>query len=255
MRIVIVLCLGASVWAADPTVSEVARQLTQQLAAGKPDGGSDRIGFLVSRYAKGGAADRIIIVRTIGKAASAKNVEVRHAAFRALAKLQVAGSAKYLKRWLSPAPKGAVSESTFKAIEAAGEIADPALRGRLLKLIDHKNVEVAVVAIRALAGYRTLPVRSRKKLAMDLIGKLVQLSSGGTRGWGRAAAQSTKREIEQAGTPRGRPTSGMDAAERADHLRVALGRTLETLTGTRATSVAEWVGWRKRAKKLKDPFA
>jgi len=255
MRFVFVLCLSCCVWAAEETVPEVAQQLQKKLASGETEGSIDLVGRLVSHYPKAGKPDQVIAMRALGKAAGAKDVELRHAAFSALGKLHVPGSGKYLRRWLSPPKKGDVAESYLKAIETAGEIADPRTLRKVVGLTDHKNEEVAVAAVRALGGYRTLPVPARKKLAMDLVRKLEQLSSGGTRGWGRGAAQSTRRETEETGTPLGRPTSGRDAAARAAVLRTAISRTLETVTGTRCGSVAEWVSWRKRAKRVKDPFA
>jgi len=255
MRYMFLLCLASLVFGGETSVPQAARQLDQVIAKRKPGDASELIGRLVARYEDASAHERAVALRSLGKAAASKDVTARHAAFRALAKLRVEGSGKYLKRWLTPPKKGAVHESYFKGIDAAGEIADPRSLTKLLKLTGHKNVEVAVASIRALGGYRTLPVPSRKKLAMDLIRKLEQLTSGGTRGWGRAAAQSTRKETEQTGTPLGQPSSGADAAERAGHMRHAIVRTLETVTGARCGSVPEWVSWRKRAKKIRDPFA
>lgn len=238
-------------WSANGGVPEAAKRLDAITGKRAKGDATELIGRLVAAYEDASTADQVIAVRALGKAAGAKDVPTRHAAFRALAKLRVEGSGKYLNRWMSPPKKGTVHESHFKAIEAAGEIADPKTLVKLWKLGDHKNIDVAVAATRALAGYRTLPVKKRKKLAIDLVRRLEKNSSGGVRG--RAGGPGRPPEADQAGVPYGRRAPGSD--DRAAHLRHAIARTLETLTGARCTSVPEWVSWRKRAKRMKDPFA
>ncbi|MHC4955733.1 MAG: hypothetical protein ACYTGZ_17920 [Planctomycetota bacterium] len=96
----------------------------------------------------------------------------------------------------------------------------------------------------------------RKGVAMDLVKRLQSLSSTGSRGWGRGAAQSTQQDdSEETPEPGGNTAPGETAAARQDQLRNATAEALREISGKNFGSIAEWISWRKRVKNQKNPFA
>ncbi|MEM8884240.1 MAG: hypothetical protein AAGD14_09240 [Planctomycetota bacterium] len=198
-------------------------------------------------------ANRKAAVAAVGKAAGSSDKKLRFAAFDVLAEWKAKGSGKYLRKWLKAPKKGIVSQSTLKAIDTCGTIADAGMLSSMRKLADHKNIQVAVAATRALGGYRTLNVAKRKKLAFELVKRMEKLQGGnGSRGWGRGGPSTDKTEDQDGHHGDTRP--GQTAMERRRTLLSATGAALRQLTGETMSSTAEWTGWRHRNKKERDPF-
>ena len=188
MRYVLLLLLTSLVWGKEASVSEATARLGEALkdsSRESPESPVALIEQITECYENAPAEEQKKAVRAIGSAARSKDIETRHASFSALGEIRAAGSSKYLRRWLAPPRKGRVAESYFEAINAAGRIADRSTLAKLWKLSSHRNVEVAVAATKALGGYRSLPTKGRKTLAMDLVRRFQSLSSVGSRRWGR----------------------------------------------------------------------
>jgi len=254
MRFLVLFLLVASAWGAESSFSRKAKELDSALAAKKSAEVESLIEELVAAYADAAPEEQKVAIKSIGKAAASKQESMRHAAFDALAQLKAKGSSKYLKRWLSPPAKGVVTESHIKAIQSAGAIADKTTLALLRKLSDHKQLAVAFEATKALGGYRRHSTKTRKQLAIALIKRMEKSQpSNVSRGRGPGASQSTRRDTDDMGPSRG-GQGGDDRAARRNRLTYGTRLALVELTGKQYSTVAEWSSWRKRAKKMKNPF-
>lgn len=254
MRTVVLFLFVATVWGADSAFVQKAAELDAALRAKDANQAESLIKELAGKYGDAAPKEQKVAIKSIGKAAAAKDESTRHAAFDALAQLKAPGSSKYLKRWMTPRRKYIASESHMKALQCAGVIADKATLSLLRKLSNHKHTEVAFEATRALGGYKVQPVKTRKKLAMDLVKRLEKLQPGnGSRGYGRSAAESTAEGTEESGTPMGQLASS-DPVARNKRLDYGTRLALMQLTGRKYSSVAEWKSWSARAKTSRNPF-
>jgi hypothetical protein len=253
MRIVALLLLAATAWGADRSIAIKADELDAALKAEKAGEAAALIKLIVAEFPKAPPAEQKVAIKSIGNAAACKTKTTRHVAFDALAKLKVEGSSKYLKKWMTASGKKTATESNLKAIACAGEIADKSTLSLMRRLSKHKHNYVAAEATMALGGYKDHSVKTRKKLAMDLIKRMEKYQSGGSRGHGRGAAESTRKELDETGSPMG-SLNGYGREERKLLLERATKKALEKLTGEKYRTMVEWSLWRVRAKKTKNPF-
>jgi hypothetical protein len=168
------------------------------------------------------------VVKAVGKGVDHKDEKIATAAIKTLAAMRKPGSAKYLaKRLKVPAKPNATQLTLCKtALEAAGELHDPAQLKTLEKMVTHGNREVGTAAATALAGYKSLDV----KPLLSLIGRLVPVLA----------------KLEKASAA----AKGDEAKAAANSVKAALLATLQTLSsGATATTSKEWTDWLKDAKK------
>ncbi|MHC4958250.1 MAG: HEAT repeat domain-containing protein [Planctomycetota bacterium] len=157
-----------------------------------------------------------------------KHPDVTLVAMETLGDLHVDGSSKLLGSLLKPPskiPEG--SERIYlAAIGVAGEIHDAAAVQPLLKLLRHKNSDIAVASAKAFAGYRPAPRTDR----LALVGKLNKELAG----FERKHAKSKK--FEQ------RDSYG----RLVTYLRASMTKLAVTST---ATTSGEWGNWVKAEVK------
>lgn len=234
LRPIIILALLAAVAAAEDvtTLPVVTNDLLAALDGGVPSEATAALVAIQGIYPKGAEAEQKGALKAIGKAAKSKDLQIRHGAFAALATLKVKGSSKYLGRWLKPPKrfKGEIPISYTEAIRAAGAIADPATLANLRKLADHQDLDIGVPATTALGGFRTLPTKRRKGLAIDLVDRLKRLTAKQRRKW------------------------SPEVSERKEKLATATVTALKALTGVDRTTPAGWERWKEKAEKKANPF-
>ncbi|MHC4490269.1 MAG: hypothetical protein ACYTDU_01410, partial [Planctomycetota bacterium] len=203
-----------------------------------PDDATKALRAVTQQYPFGDTQAQRDAVAAVGTAARARDVRIRHGAFRALAALRARGSSRYLARWLDPPAilRGPAPPSCLEAIRTAGAIADRTTLSTLKKLARHADVTIAETATVALGGYRRLATPHRKRLAFYLVDQLRQLS------------------LE---TPMG-SRKGKDSKTRTAKARVRLAaatvKALQMLTGRNHRALEAWVTWKEQAERLRDPF-
>jgi HEAT repeat protein len=231
MRIAFFLLVLAGMALAED-LGEVTAQLAAALDTGSVADAQAALSKLPGLYAKGTEEQQKAAVETVGKAAKADDLTVRHGAFAALGTIRAKGSSKYLGKWLNPPKKfkGEIPLSHIEAIRAAGQIADPTTLAALLELSDHNDLPIAEVATRALGGFKDLPTKRRKELALDLVSRLEQLAATPRRKWSE------------------------EAAARKAALAAATTAALNGLTGKDYQTVEGWKKWKEGAEKEANPF-
>jgi len=131
--------------------------------------------------AKDSAAMDEVVAALAGciKKARRDNPQVAILAVETLGDLHVEGSSKVIAPLLRPPSKVKDADMALylAAIEAAGEIHDPATFGALQKLLKHNSTTIAVAGAKALAGYRALPREERLKLIDKLAKDLATIES------------------------------------------------------------------------------
>ena len=142
----------------------------------------DHLETLAPRIVAKDPSDMDEVVAALGgciKKTVRRSPQVAVLAVETLGDLQVAGSSRLIAPLLRPPSK--VKEADLPlylaAIEAAGEIHDPATFGALQKLLKHKSITIAVAAAKALAGYRALDHDSRLKLIDKLAKDLATIET------------------------------------------------------------------------------
>lgn len=231
MRILIAtLLLTGAALAED--LAEVTAQLAAALDTGSIPDAQKALTALPPLYAKGTEEQQKAAVDAVGKAARAEDLTVRHGAFAALGTMRAKGSSKYLSKWLNPPKnfKGEIPLSYMEAIKAAGQIADATTLATLEDLSDHNDLAIAEVATQALGGFKDLPTKRRKALALDLVTRLEQL-----------AAMPRRKMSEEVITRR----TALGAATTAA-LRGLTGKDYQTLEG--------WKKWKETAESQANPF-
>jgi HEAT repeat protein len=225
-----VLLLAGAALAAD--LADATAQLHAALASGSAPDAQTALSAVVGAYARGSEEQQKAAVEAVGKAAKSDDLSVRHGAFAALGQMKAKGSSKYLGRWLNPPKKfkGEIPPSYLEAIRAAGAIADASTLATLQDLSDHGDIDVAVAATQALGGFKDLPVKRRKALAIDLVTRLEQLS-----------AQQRRKASEEAYARKEKLAQATTAA-----LRGLTGKDFQTLEG--------WKGWKETAETQANPF-
>jgi HEAT repeat protein len=231
MRPLIALLLAAS-WAAAQDIAEVTAQLEAALESKSAPDAQKALSGLPALCAKAGEEQQKAALEVIGKAAKSDDLSVRHGAFAALGEIKAKGSSKYLAKWLSPPKrfKGEIPISYAEAIRAAGLIADATTLDSLLELSKHADAPIAEAATQALGGFKNLPTKRRKALAIELVDRLEQLTA-----------------------PPGRRSRG-DDFERKAKLAAATGAALRGLTGKDYQTIDGWKSWKERAEKEANPF-
>jgi hypothetical protein len=147
-------------------------------------------------------------------------------ALDALGEMGVDGSTKLLGSLLRPPAKmqPGFDRVYLDAIRVVGELHEPVGVRPLLKLLRHKNTDVAVAAANALAGYAAEPAAER----LALLGKLNRELGSFERKYRRS------KQFDQ-----------RDAANRVKtHLRAAMSRIAKE---SAATTSAEWSKWLREA--------
>ncbi|HEX5135568.1 MAG TPA: hypothetical protein VFY93_01220 [Planctomycetota bacterium] len=231
MRLPFVLLLLAGAALADDLV-EMTAQLAAALDTGSVPDAQKALSTLPALYPKGTEEQQKAAVEAVGKAAKADDLTVRHGAFAALGTIKAKGSSKYLGKWLNPPKKfkGEIPLSYTEAIRAAGQIADATTLAALQDLADHGDLPIAEVATQALGGFKDLPTKRRKALALDLVTRLEQLAAVPRRKWSE------------------------EMAARKATLAAATTAALRGLTGKDYQTVEGWKKWKETAEKEANPF-
>lgn len=231
MRILIPLLLAAGAARAED-LAEVTAQLQAALDANSPADAQKTLSAIPGLYAAATEEQQKAAVEAVGKAARSDDLAVRHGAFAALGTIKAKGTSKYLGRWLTPPKrfKGEIPVSYAEAIRAAGQIADPSTLAALQDLADHNDLPIAEVATQALGGFKDLPTKRRKALAIELVDRLTQLSAPQRR---KASEEAYARKAAL-------------AAATTTALRGLTGKDYQTLEG--------WKSWKERAETEADPF-
>jgi HEAT repeat protein len=215
-----------------PSLAEATQALGKAIEANSLPDAQKALSAVSTAYAKGTEDEQKEAVEAVGKAARAEDLTLRHAAFAALGAMKAKGSSRFLGRWLSPPKKfkGEIPLSYTEAIRAAGQIADPGTLATLQDLADHNDIAIAEVATTALGGFKELPTKRRKELALELCTRLEQLS----------ALQRRKASEE--------------VYERKAKLAAATTAALRGLTGKDYQTLEGWKSWKERAEKEANPF-
>lgn len=223
-------CLACPALADD--LDEMTAQLATALDTGSIPDAQQALTALPALYPKGTEEQQKAAVETVGKAAKSDDLTVRHGAFAALGTIRAKGSSKYLGRWLNPPKKfkGEIPISYPEAIRAAGQIADPTTLATLEDLSDHGDLAIAEVATVALGGFKDLPTKRRKALALDLVTRLEQLAATPRRKWSE------------------------EMATRKAALAAATTAALRGLTGKDYQTLEGWKKWKETAEKEANPF-
>lgn len=231
MRILIVLFLSAGAALAED-LAEATAQLQAALDTNSPADAQKALSAIPGLYAAGTEEQQKAAVEAVGKAAKSDDLTLRHGAFAALGTVKAKGSSKYLGRWLTPPKrfKGEIPPSYAEAIRAAGQIADPSTLATLQDLADHNDLPIAEVATQALGGFKDLPTKRRKALAIGLVDRLEQLS----------ALQRRKASEE--------------VYARKAALAAATTAALRGLTGKDYQTLEGWKKWKETAETEADPF-
>jgi len=225
-----ILTLAGAVLAED--LGELTAQLQTALDTSATADAQAVLSKIPEQYGAATEEQQKAALETVGKAAKADDLSVRHGAFAALGAIKAKGSSKYLGRWLQPPKKfkGEIPLSYTEAIRAAGAIADPTTLSALEDLSDHNDLPIAEEATKALGGFKDLPTKRRKALALDLCKRLELLASQG------------RRKVTEEGMAR---KAALSAATTAA-LRGLTGKDYQTLEG--------WRKWAERAEKEANPF-
>jgi len=231
MRLTFALLLLAGAALAED-LAEVTAQLAAALDTGSVADAQGALSKLPPLYAKGTEEQQKAAVEAVGKAAKAEDLTVRHGAFAALGTMRAKGSSKYLAKWLNPPKKfkGEIPLSYIEAIRAAGQIADATTLATIEDLSDHNDLAIAEVATQALGGFKDLPVKRRKALALDLVNRLEQLAATPRRKWSE------------------------EAAARKATLAAATTAALRGLTGKDYQTLEGWKKWKEGAEGAANPF-
>jgi len=231
MRILFALFLAAGAALAED-LTEATAQLQTALDSDSPADAQKALSTIPGLYAAGTEEQQKAAVEAVGKAAKSDDLTVRHGAFAALGLVKAKGSSKYLGRWLIPPKrfKGEIPPSYAEAIRAAGRIADPSTLATLQDLADHNDLPIAEVATQALGGFKDLPTKRRKALAIGLVDRLEQLS-----------AMQRRKASEEVYARKATLAAATTAA-----LRGLTGKDYQTLEG--------WKKWKERAETEADPF-
>lgn len=231
MRVTFAVLLLAAVALAED-LAEVTAQLQAALDSNAHPDAQKALSTLSPLYAKGTEEQQKAALEAVGKAAKSDDLAVRHGAFAALGQIKAKGSSKYLGRWLSPPKKfkGEIPPSYAEAIRAAGAIADPSTLATLEDLADHTDLPIAEVATQALGGFKDLPTKRRKALAIELCTRLEQLS-----------AQQRRKASEEVYARKAALAAATTAA-----LRELTGKDYQTLEG--------WKKWKETAETQANPF-
>jgi hypothetical protein len=227
---ILLLLAGAAL--AEDDLAEVTARLAAALDTGSVPDAQQALTALPPLYAKGTEEQQKTAVETVGKAAKADDLTVRHGAFAALGAMRAKGSSKYLGKWLNPPKKfkGEIPLSHLEAIRAAGQIADATTLATLEDLSDHADLPIAEAATQALGGYKDLPTKRRKALALDLVSRLEQLAAVPRRKWSE------------------------EQAARKATLAAATMAALRGLTGQEYQTVEGWKKWKENAESQANPF-
>ena len=231
MRILLPLLLAAAAARAEDLAGATA-QLLAALDANSASDVQKALSTIPGLYQAGAEEQQKAAIEAIGKAAKADDLTIRHGAFSVLGTIRAKGSSRYLAKWLSPPKnfKGEIPLSYSEAIRAAGQIADVSTLATLQDLADHNDLPIAEVATQALGGYKDLPTKRRKALAIDLVGRLEQLS-----------AQQRRKASEE-------------VYARKAALAAATITALKGLTGKDYQTLEGWKKWKERAETEADPF-
>ncbi len=232
MRLFLPLLL-ATVAAAAEDLAQVTTQLQAALDGDAPADAQRALSMVPGLYGTGNEEQQKAAVEAVGKAAKSEDLTVRHGAFAALGTMKAKGSSKYLAKWLTPPKrfKGEIPPSYAEAIRAAGLIADATTLAALQELADHNDLPIAEVATQALGGFKDLPTKRRKALAIELVDRLEQLAA-----------------------PPGRRRWSPEAFQRQTALAAATTAALRGLTGKDYQTLDGWKSWKEKAEKEADPF-
>lgn len=214
-------------------LAEATAQLQSALEANSLPDAQKALSTIPGLFAAGGEEQQKAAIEAVGKAAKSDDLSVRHGAFAALGTIRAKGSSKYLSKWLNPPKKfkGEIPPSYGEAIRTVGQIADATTLEALRELSDHNDLPIAEVATKALGGFKDLPTKRRKALALDLCTRLEQLAAQPRRKWSE------------------------EVAARKAALGAATTEALRGLTGKDYQTPEGWKSWKERAEKEADPFA
>jgi HEAT repeat protein len=231
MRLVIALLLAAGAALAED-LAEVTAQLIAAIDGNSLPDAQKALSAIPGLYAAGTEEQQKAAVEAVGKASKSDDLSLRHGAFGALGAMRAKGSSKYLARWLAPPKrfKGEIPPSYAEAIRAAGQIADPSTLATLQDLADHNDLPIAEVATAALGGFKDLPTKRRKALAIELVDRLDQLAAQQRRKW------------------------SPEVAARKAALAGATTVALRGLTGKDYQTLEGWKSWKEKAETQADPF-
>jgi hypothetical protein len=231
MRFALALALAAGLALAED-LATVTAQLQAALEGNSLPDAQKALSTIPGLYAAGGEEQQKAALEAVGKAAKSEDLSVRHGAFAALGTIRAKGSSKYLSKWLNPPKrfKGEIPPSYAEAIRALGQIADPTTLDPLRELSDHNDIPIAEAATKALGGFKDLPTKRRKALAIDLCDRLEQLAAQPRRKWSE------------------------EVAARKATLAAATTEALRGLTGKDHQTLAGWKSWKERAETTADPF-
>jgi HEAT repeat protein len=231
MRFVLALLLAAGA-ALSEDLAAVTAQLHAALEGNSLPDAQKALSAIPGLYAAGAEEQQKAAIEAVGKAAKSEDLSLRHGAFAALGTMKAKGSSKYLAKWLNPPKKfkGEIPPSYAEAIRAVGQIADPNTLEPLRELSDHNDLAIAEVATKALGGFKDLPTKRRKALAIDLCDRLEQLAATPRRKWSE------------------------EVAARKLALGAATTEALRGLTGKEYQTPEGWKSWKERAETEADPF-
>jgi len=214
---------------ADP--GDVAKEI--QAALGKNDAAAFKTATdqAVEMYGRLGEKKGGALVSAVAKGLDNKESTIGVAAAEALGKMPSKASAKALGRLLKvpPKPDGNRLAVHKAAITACGVLAQPDSLKDLEKLLEHKDIEIVVVAGEALGGFKSI---DKKKLDA-LIGRLI-----------KALAAAEKKVAKLA---------GKEGAAEAEKAQSAINGALAKLTGQTLATSKDWTEWTKNAKKPAAP--
>jgi len=116
------------------------------------------------------------LLNVIGAGIKHKDPTIASVSIRTLAQMRVPGSSSYLNcRLAVPQKVGATYWDThLAAIQAAGEIHERESISRLLKLVEHPKLDMAVAAATALGRYAAFAPKERMKLIQRVAGTLAK---------------------------------------------------------------------------------
>jgi len=232
MRVLFFLFLAAVTSAAED-LAQVTTQLQAALDGSVLTDAQKALSMIPGLYGAGSEEQQKAAVEAVGKASKSDDLTLRHGAFAALGTMKAKGSSKYLTKWLTPPKrfKGEIPPSYAEAIRAAGLIADATTLAALQELSDHNDLPIAEGATQALGGFKDLPTKRRKALAIELVDRLERLAA-----------------------PPGRRKWNPEVYARNAALAAATMTALRGLTGKDYQTVEGWKSWKEKAEKEADPF-